>query len=62
MYNLIKFEDGKCDFNANGFDCRDCPQCYSCEMSEIEKYEADNVWPKENNNINNGAGNAPQNF
>lgn len=62
MYDLIKFEDGKCDFNANGFDCRDCSLKYSCEMSEIENYEADNVWPKENNNINNGAGNAPQNF
>lgn len=59
MYDLIKFEDGKCDFNANGFDCRDCPQCYSCEMSEIEKYEAENTT---NDIINNGAGNAPQKF
>lgn len=59
MYDLIKLEDGKCDFYANGFDCRDCSLKYSCEMSEISKYEAEN---ETNNIINNGASNAPQNL
>lgn len=29
--DLIRFEDGECDFYANGFDCRDCPFATVCD-------------------------------
>lgn len=41
MENLITYEDGKCDFYANGFDCRDCAHKYTCEHSEISLYETE---------------------
>lgn len=58
MYDLIKFEDGKCDFYSNGFDCRDCALKYECEFSEVSIYENET---ETKNNTNNGA-DAPQNF
>lgn len=30
-HGLQTYDDGKCDFYANGFDCRDCSLAGSCE-------------------------------
>ena len=31
---LITYDDGNCDFYANGFDCRDCPLADTCENAK----------------------------
>lgn len=29
--DIITYEDGGCNYEANGFDCRDCPFADICE-------------------------------